>query len=132
MATNPEALKNTTKPLCEWTLAELKSYCTKHEGIFCDSCPFVNIICSGKITPNEWDFEPKAQETSEKSKYTQEEIELAKKIVANGGKAVYMGPKNAKIRMGSLNLYPISASWFPSLKDGDAVALEDIANGGKE
>ena len=114
------------KPLKDWTLGELKTECEAHNG--CVGCHFEgSAFCTQKCTelcPSEWDL-------SEKSRFTQQEVERAKAI-----KLIY--PKTQK-----LDLVPcvirvhfdngatvfLSADLFPSIKPGQSATLDEIIGG---
>lgn len=66
-----------SKPLGEWTLAELGKFC-REQTEPCPKCPFL-YIC--EMSPDVWDFTPKPR-------YTEDEVALAKLLMKAGIKTI--------------------------------------------
>lgn len=75
-----------TKPLSEWTLAEVKAECKKHDT-GCNSCTFYSTVGHCRISQND-DFSdcPEAWDLSEPPRWTEQDKEDAralKRLIAN-------------------------------------------------
>ena len=62
---------NMDKPLKDWTLEETQEYCDEHECGFCEL--FQRHDCLLNSSPDKWDL-------SEKPRFTEQEVEVAKAI----------------------------------------------------
>ena len=120
---------NMDKPLKDWTLEEAKNECKAHDG--CSGCRFDGSrFCEqvGVNCPNDWDL-------TDKPRFTQQEAELAGSLMGLcGNKNVVIERdidgqlwwRNADIDEGIL-----PRQLFPSIVQGYAVKLSDIAGGAK-
>ena len=118
---------NMDKPLKDWTLAEVKNECKAHDG--CSGCRFDGSrFCEqvGVNCPNDWDL-------TDKPRFTEQETELAGSLMGLcGNKNVVIERdidgqlwwQNADIDEGIL-----PRQLFPSIVQGYAVKLSDIAGG---
>lgn len=120
------------KPLSEWTLAEVKAECEKHE--FCKAeCPAYRLegdrLCRIRYSPTTWDL-------SEPPRWTEQDKEDAKMIkrVFNGFQIGIARDTLAQLRTIAKDGYPseyINSDMFPSLKPGESATLDEIIGGGK-
>lgn len=114
---------NMDKPLKDWTLGEVKAYCTGRDCY--KECTLAESPGKCKIldvTPSEWDLD-------EKPSFTEQEVERAKAIriiwpraeaikkTTNGGTSVVGAPME------------LASVQFPSVKPGETVALDVIIGG---
>lgn len=126
-----------TKPLSEWTLAEVKAECKKHDTC-CNSCTFYSTIGHCRISQND-DFSdcPEAWDLSEPPRWTEQDKEDAKSI-----KAIFPESFNleaGRLEDGRLKLFVIQGLSFvlindmllPSLKTGESATLDEIIGGGE-
>lgn len=125
---------NMDKPLKDWTLGELKEYCGTavyqcHKGI----CPFKNIcdrITSENqgdhVVPGDWDL-------TDKPRFTEQEVEDAKKIKYLLPNAIGIG-RQAGIIMLYVNrsdgsFTALKQDLFPSIQSGQEYTLDEIIGG---
>lgn len=119
-----------TKPLSEWTLAEVKAECEKHSP-FCDSegdCEFYKPLdCSSTNcvirrmntgTPLTWDL-------AEPPRWTEQDKDDVRtiKCVLPWAKSVSRDGDGALFTTGGLNL---NRGLLPSLQPGKSVSLDEI------
>lgn len=118
---------NMDKPLKDWTLEELKNECKAHGG--CQGCYFEGSrFCEqiGVNCPNDWDL-------TDKPRFTEQEAELAGSLMG------LCGNKNVAIerdidgqlwwRNADIDEGILPRQLFPSIVQGYAVKLSDIAGG---
>lgn len=119
------------KPLSEWTLAEVKAECKKHDT-GCNSCTFYSTVGHCRISQND-DFSdcPEAWDLSEPPRWTEQDKEDAKAVR-------HLMPWATKVGRGrdydSLMLNSsvgLHRDLFPSLKPGETVTLDEIIGGGE-
>lgn len=115
------------KPLKDWTLGEIKQYCTE-KGKYCGDCPFLydGTRCKLNSTPEIWPLESKPRWTErevEDAKYTKRILGVD---VVNRNK--YGGGLVAGRSDGSVSIV-INRELFPSLRPGGSVTLDEIIGG---
>ena len=127
------------KPLKDWTLGEIYEECTSHgEGCKLNGvCPFVmsNVLSSCRIRivtgyhfPSSWDL-------SEPPRWTEQEKEEAKQIrrlLPWAENICRTDTGNLLINSCVYEIYPgliIYEGFFPSLKPGESVTLDEIIGG---
>ena len=124
------------KPLIDWTLGEIKAECEKRPCVHrpTNDCPFYGVEgcaikqATEKRTPNNWDL-------SEPHRWTEQEKEEAKQIRrllpwAENIRRTDTG--NLLINSCVYEIYPgliIYDGFFPSLKPGESVTLDEIIGG---
>ena len=117
------------KPLKDWTLGEVKAYCTGRDCY--KDCELAQSPGKCKIlnvTPSEWDLD-------EKPRFTKQDIEDAKMIRAVFGKngTVKRYDKATTELYSTLtfnNLY-INENMLPSIKEGQEYSLDEIIRNGE-
>ena len=122
-----EAKKNMDKPLKDWTLGELKTECEAHNG--CVGCHFEgSAFCTQKCTelcPSKWDL-------SEKPRFTEQEVEVAKAIKLLFPDVVkvcrFSGVVKAECENGSGECM-IGAELLPSIQNHQSYTLDEIIGG---
>lgn len=107
------------KPLKDWTLGEIKQYCTE-KGKYCGDCPFLydGTRCKLNSTPEIWPLESKPR-------WTEREVEDAKTLKRLFGKYT-IAEFGARHVFGGLRL---NEDAFPSLRPGQSVTLDEIIGG---
>lgn len=123
---------NMDKPLKDWTLGEAKEYCTSRNGNCADDCIFskkgIGMVCGIAPKPVWWTL-------PEKPRFTEQEAELAGSLMG------LCGNKNVAIerdidgqlwwRNADIDEGILPRQLFPSIVQGYAVKLSDIAGGAK-
>lgn len=117
-----------TKPLSEWTLAEVKAECEKHDT-GCNSCTFYSTVGHCRISQND-DFSdcPEAWDLSEPPRWTEQDKEDAMMIK----RLIPWANQVNRGMEGSLSLNPVTAidrKLFPLLKPGESAMLDEIIGG---
>lgn len=125
-----------TKPLSEWTLAEVKAECKKHDR-GCNSCMFYSTVGHCRISQN-GDFSdcpfsdcPEAWDLSEPPRWTEQDKEDAMMIK----RLIPWANQVNRGMEGSLSLNPVTAidrKLFPLLKPGESAMLDEIIGGTNE
>ena len=116
------------KPLKDWTFSEVQEYCktqrsTSERCIACKIQKFYDKYLGRKgeaASPKYWDL-------SEKPRYTQQEVEDAKALARLIGNT----ERISRLYNGAL-IYGcnyLNADRFPSIKNGETVALDEIIGG---
>lgn len=106
------------KKLSEYTVGEVKEICKRFP---CSECVFADGGCRFRRFPKEWD-------TSEKSYFTEEEVETAKVLAKCFGCYIYITKsKNKQINLIG-DEYGILEGVFPTLdkKEQFSIKLNDI------
>ena len=107
---------NMDKPLRDWTLGEVKDYCSGHD---CGDCKlFQNPECFLSGNPSKW-------RTEEKPRFTEQEVEDAKtfyRLFGNYSVAEF----GARHCFGGLRL---KENAFPSIQIGQSYTLDEIIGG---
>lgn len=118
---------NTNKPLSEWTLAEVKAECEKHE--FCKAeCPVYRLegerLCRVRYSPTTWDL-------SEPPRWTEQEVERVKaiKLIHPNAKSITKYAHNTLLSNEKGIFAALSNSLFPSLELYASIALDEIIGG---
>ena len=117
---------NMDKPLKDWTLGELKGYCYRapHDCIGCkvkggrNNCPF--------------DGEPAKWDLTERTRFTQQEVEAAKAIKTLFPCAVSVKRLDLSIRVQDRDevlIVQLSNSLFRSIQLGETYTLDEIIGG---
>ena len=127
---------NMDKPLKDWTLVELKTECEAHNG--CVGCHFEgSAFCTQKCyeeCPSRWDL-------TDKTRFTQQEVEDAKTI-----KRMFGADNFTHIRKDQFGLCEMmdgpgddpNVGWcaigmeegmFPSLRPGETITIDEIIGG---
>ena len=117
---------NMDKPLKDWTLGELKGYCYRapHNCIGCkvkggrNNCPF--------------DGEPAKWDLTERTRFTQQEVEAAKAIKTLFPCAVSVKRLDLSIRVQDRDevlIVQLSNSLFRSIQLGETYTLDEIIGG---
>ena len=117
---------NMDKPLKDWTLGELKGYCYRapHNCIGCkvkggrNNCPF--------------DGEPAKWDLTERTRFTQQEVEAAKAIKTLFPCAVSVKRLDLSIRVQDRDevlIAQLSNSLFRSIQIGETYTLDEIIGG---
>ena len=117
---------NMDKPLKDWTLWEVKAYCTGRDCY--KDCELAQSPGKCKIldvTPSEWDLD-------EKPRFTQQEVEVAKAIKLLFPDAVKVcrlsGVIKAECENGSGECM-IAAELLPSIQNHQSYTLDEIIGG---
>ena len=120
---------NMDKPLKDWTLWEVKAYCTGRDCY--KDCELVQGPGKCKIldvTPSEWDLD-------EKPRFTQQEVEDAKTIKRMfdcAGDVIVERHRDHKLRLikngGVLGVF-LNMSLFSSIQTGQSYTLDEIIGG---
>ena len=113
---------NMDKPLKDWTLREVEVHCQQKAR--CKDCDMLRqngYECRFSGGPYLWDL-------SDKPRFTEQEVERAKAIhlLYPSADRVGKGEKGIVYVDGAL---PIREDWFPSMKPGETIKLEDIIGG---
>ena len=119
---------NMGKPLKDWTLGELKGYCYRapHDCIGCkvkggrNNCPF--------------DGEPAKWDLTERTRFTQQEVEAAKAIKTLFPCAVSVKRLDLSIRVQGRDevlIVQLSNSLFRSIQLGETYTLDEIIGSAK-
>ena len=121
---------NMDKPLKDWTLWEVKEYCTSRNGNCADDCIFskkgIGMVCGIAPKPVWWTL-------PEKPRWTEQEVERAKAVKVLYPEILYLQADDRYLR--GLNKEKESIfldcvlSWFPSLRSDETVALDEIIGG---
>ena len=118
--------ENMDKPLKDWTLWEVKAYCTGRD--FYKECTLAESPGKCKIldvTPSEWDLD-------EKPRFTEQEVEVAKAIKLLFPDAVKVcrlsGVIKAECENGSGECM-IAAELLPSIQNHQSYTLDEIIGG---
>lgn len=121
--------KKADNPLKDWTLGDVKMECASHDD--CEGCHFHgSAFCDqrGALCPDEWDL-------SEKPRWTQQEVELAKAAKKLFPEASDLARMNACALALSNDhgghIANINSDLFPSLPLGLCVKLDEIIGGAK-
>ena len=117
------------KPLKDWTLEEVKEYCTRSDCY--NGCKLAESPGKCKIldvTPSEWDLD-------EKPRFTQQDVEEAKAIRRVFGRDGTIKRHSKAMTAPYSNLtfdhIYINENLFPSIKAGQEYTLEEIIGGDK-
>ena len=115
---------NMDKPLKDWTLGEVKDYCSNHD---CGDCKlFLNPECFLNGAPSRWCLEGKPR-------FTQQEVERAKAIKVLYPEILYIQADDRCLRgfnKGKEGIFfDYVLSWFPSLRPDETVTLDEIIGG---
>ena len=121
---------NMDKPLKDWTLGEVKECCSK-QGTCVSECPFStkNKLCRITSNPCDWDL-------TDKPRWTQQEVEDAKKIVEIIP-LVYKFERNKNGVLSAVCSIPdigddfclLNRGLLPSIQPGQSYTLDDIIGG---
>ena len=118
---------NMDKPLKDWTLGEVKAYCTGRDCY--KDCELAQSPGKCKILdvpPSEWDLD-------EKPRFTEQEVERAKAIKVLYPEIFYIRADDRWLRGLNKGKEPIFLdcvlSWFPSLHPNETVTLDEIIGG---
>lgn len=121
---------NMDKPLKDWTLEEVKECCSKH-GTCVSECPFStkNKLCRMTSNPCDWDL-------TDKPRWTQQEVEDAKKIVEIIP-LVYKFERNKNGVLSAVCSIPdigddfclLNRGLLPSIQPGQSYTLDEIIGG---
>ena len=119
----PKEEANMDKPLRDWTLGEIKDYCSGYSE--CPTkCPFRN-MCDLGPSPDVWDL-------SEKPRFTQQEVDRAEAIRLIYPTAYRLEEADPLIRVwdkeGKL-LAHVDVNLFLSLKPEQSYTLDEIIGG---
>lgn len=116
------------KPLKDWTLGEAKEYCTSRNGNCADDCIFskkgIGMVCGIAPKPVWWTL-------PEKSRFTQQEVEMAKaiKVLWPCAKAVVKADSGSISVVGAPMV--LNTDHFPSIKPKETYTLDEIIGGAK-
>ena len=117
---------NMDKPLKDWTLGEVKDYCSGHD---CGDCKlFQNPECFLSGNPSKW-------RTEEKSRFTEQEVEAAKAIKTLFPCAVSVKRLDLSIRVQDRDevlIVQLSNSMFHSIQIGEIYTLDEIIGGASD
>ena len=131
-STEIEVIKEVSmdKPLKDWTLEEVKECCSKH-GTCVSECPFStkNKLCRMTSNPCDWDL-------TDKPRWTQQEVEDAKKIVEIIP-LVYKFERNKNGVLSAVCSIPdigddfclLNRGLLPSIQPGQSYTLDEIIGG---
>lgn len=121
---------NMDKPLKDWTLEEVKECCSKY-GTCVSECPFSakNKLCRMTSNPCDWDL-------TDKPRWTQQEVEDAKKIVEIIP-LVYKFERNKNGVLSAVCSIPdigddfclLNRGLLPSIQPGQSYTLDEIIGG---
>lgn len=118
-------MSNSKKPLGEWTLAEVKAECKKHDT-GCNSCTFYSTVGHCRISQND-DFSdcPEAWDLSEPPRWTEQDKDDGRMIrcVLPWTKSVSRDGGGALFAAGGLNL---NRGLLPSVGPGETATLDEI------
>lgn len=111
------------KPLKDWTLGEIKAYCTGRDCY--KDCELAQSPGKCKIldvTPGEWDL-------SDKPRFTEQEVERAKaiRVIWPRAEAIKKTTNNGTSVVGAP--MELASIQFPSIKPGETVTLDEIIGG---
>ena len=116
---------NMNKPLKDWTLGEVKAYCTGRDCY--EECVLAQSPGKCKIldvTPSEWNLD-------EKPRFTQQEVEdakiLARALLADGFERDKMGDVFSTSKTAIRTL--LDSRMFPSILPGQSYTLDEIIGG---
>ena len=116
---------NMNKPLKDWTLGEVKDYCSGHD---CGDCKlFQNPECFLSGNPSKW-------RTEEKPRFTEQEVERAKAIKTLFPCAVSVKRLDLSIRVQDRDevlIVQLSNSMFHSIQIGETYTLDEIIGSAK-
>lgn len=114
---------NMDKPLKDWTLGEVKDYCSGHD---CGDCKlFQNPECFLSGNPSKW-------RTEEKPRFTEQEVEAAKAIKTLFPCAVSVKRLDLSIRVQDRDevlIVQLSNSLFRSIQLGETYTLDEVIGG---
>lgn len=122
---------NMDKPLKDWTLGEVKAYCTSRNGNCADDCPFsrkgIGIVCEVAPKPAWWTL-------ADKPRWTEQEVESAKIISVLFPEATHIERLRGSKVLGITGaedgwIANIESSLFPEIKSGQSVTLDEIIGG---
>lgn len=116
---------NMDKPLKDWTLGEVKAYCTGRDCY--KDCELAQSPGKCKIldvTPSEWDLD-------EKPRFTEQEVERAKaiKVIYPDAECLEECDPNIRVFNGKFVIATLDTALFPSLRPNETVTLDDIIGG---
>ena len=114
---------NMDKPLKDWTLWEVKAYCTGRDCY--KDCELAQSPGKCKIldvTPSEWDLD-------EKPRFTEQEAEMAKNLLDVVGPAELKKVADMVTMKVDGKIIYLRKDAFPSLKNEMAVTLDEIIGG---
>ena len=128
----PKEEANMDKPLKDWTLGEVKEYCTSRNGNCADDCIFskkgIGMVCGIAPKPVWWTL-------PEKPRFTQQEVERAKAIRLIYPTAYRLEEADPLIRVwdkeGKL-LSHVDTALFPSHQSGQSYTLDEIIGGASD
>ena len=120
---------NMDKPLKDWTLGEVKEYCTSRNGNCADDCIFskkgIGMVCGIAPKPVWWTL-------PEKPRFTEQEVEAAKAIKTLFPCAVSVKRLDLSIRVQDRDevlIVQLSNSLFRSIQLGETYTLDEIIGG---
>lgn len=115
------------KPLCEWTVMEVKEYCAERR---CEECQW-GYEKEGAVGCRFVDFAPYAWDFIEPTGWTEQDIEDAKsimKVFAWAESVIRYGNElQARANPQDGRICDVSNLLLPSLMPGELVKLKDIA-----
>lgn len=114
---------NMDKPLKDWTLGEIKQYCTE-KGQYCGDCPFLydGTRCKLNSTPEIWPLESKPR-------WTEQEVEMVKNLLEVVGPAELRKVADMVTMKVDGKIIYLRKDAFPSLKNEMVVTLYEIIGG---
>jgi hypothetical protein len=114
---------NMDKPLKDWTLGEIKQYCTE-KGQYCGECPFLydGTRCKLNSTPEIWPLESKPR-------WTEREVEIVKNLLEVVGPAELRKVADMVTMKVDGKIIYLRKDAFPSLKNEMVVTLYEIIGG---
>ena len=114
---------NMDKPLKDWTLGEIKQYCTE-KGQYCGECPFLydGTRCKLNSTPEIWPLESKPR-------WTEQEVEIVKNLLEVVGPAELRKVADMVTMKVDGKIIYLRKDAFPSLKNEMVVTLYEIIGG---
>ena len=124
------------KPLKDWTLGEIKQECKKHPGACCikRDCPFMGDAgcalkrATGDVPPYMWDLSGPPGWT----KQDKEDAKRIRRLLPWAENIRRTNTGNLLINSCVYEIYPgliIYDGFFPSLKPGESVTLDEIIGG---
>lgn len=123
------------KLLKDWTFSEVQEYCKKQRNTSerCSSCK-IKKFCDKYLGKKGESASPKYWDLSEPSRWTEQEVELAKAISKLFPGAKYIErvrESNILGISGAIEAWiaDIDSSLFPEIKSGQAVTLDEIIGG---
>lgn len=130
VATPVKEEANMDKPLKDWTFSEVQKYCKKQRNTpeLCSACK-IKKFCDKYLGKKGESASPKYWDLSEPSRWTEQEVEMAKaiKVLFPCAIAITKAPFGSVFVSGaSLTL---STEYFPSIQPGQSVTLDEIIGG---